>query len=427
MSCRFFEKKGILKFVLLCMVLLLLFVTAGCPAPAAVPPAEQAEAVPQAPEVIRIGYAISLTGPFTTGAATSQLPNYKLWAEEVNARGGIYLPDYGKRVPVELIEYDDRSDIETAIRLVEKLIVEDKVDFVLPPWGTGMNFAIAPLVNEHGFPVMASTFQSMKFKEIAHTLPYFFTMLPKPDVAAQGLMDYLISQREKGAIGNRVAVIFVNQAVGVEMAGAIVPALALNDFELVYYESYPLGIADLSPTIKAIMAEDPDVFIALTHPPDAFMLAEQSKALGFNPPIYYSGVGTSFTAFRDALGAAADGVSGIGVWNPNVPITGASDYFEAHKEVADREPDRWASAYGYASLQILEQAIERVGSIDRAAIREVIATEEFDTIIGRVRFENQLNMQHPGLVGQWQGGEYQVIWPRENATAQPLMPKPDWP
>lgn len=427
MISRFFARKEKLKFVLLCMVLLLVFVAAGCPAPAAVPPAEQEEAVPQAPEVIRIGYAISLTGPFATGTATSQLPNYKLWAEQVNARGGLYLPDYGTRVPVELIEYDDKSDIETAIRLLEKLMLEDQVDLVLPPWGTAMNFAIAPLINEHGFPVITNTFGSLKFKEVAHTLPYFFAMLPQPDVVGGGLIDFLISEREKGTIGNRVALIFVGQPFGIEHASMIVPALAVNGFELVYYESYPLGVADLSPTIKAIQAEDPDVFIALTHPPDAFMLAEQSKALGFNPTIYYSGVGTSFPAFRDAQGAAADGIMGVGVWNPGVPFAGASEYFEAHKASAGREPDRWASAFGYASLQILEQAIERAGRIDRARIREIIATEEFDTIVGRVRFENQLNVQFPGVIGQWQGGEFQVIWPRENATAEPLVPKPDWP
>jgi branched-chain amino acid transport system substrate-binding protein len=89
------------------------------------------------PDKIRIGYAISLNGPFTQAAAITTLPNYKLWIHDVNERGGIMVKQYGKRLPIDVVEYDDGSSQENAIRLTEKLISDDKVDFALPPWGTG--------------------------------------------------------------------------------------------------------------------------------------------------------------------------------------------------------------------------------------------------------------------------------------------------
>ena len=87
----------------------------------------------------------------------TQIPNYKMWVEEVNAKGGIYVKEYGKKLPVELIIYDDKSDVGTMVKLVEKLILQDKVDLLLPPWGTAMHFAIAPVATKYGYPVIGPT------------------------------------------------------------------------------------------------------------------------------------------------------------------------------------------------------------------------------------------------------------------------------
>ena len=93
---------------------------------------------------VKIGYAISKTGPNSGGAGITTLPNYQLWVKEVNDAGGLELPD-GKKLPIEVIEYDDRSSAEEVVRSIERLATQDKVDFILPPWGTGFNLAVAPV------------------------------------------------------------------------------------------------------------------------------------------------------------------------------------------------------------------------------------------------------------------------------------------
>jgi hypothetical protein len=76
----------------------------------------------QAPKSIRIGYAVALSGPNAAGGPVLR-SQYKLWAKDVNDAGGIMLKRYGAKVPVELIEYDDRSQVEDAMRLgLEDLI-----------------------------------------------------------------------------------------------------------------------------------------------------------------------------------------------------------------------------------------------------------------------------------------------------------------
>ena len=112
---------------------------AAVPAVLALPSLVRAQAGP-----VRVGYAMARTGPWTTGAQVSQEPNYLLWAEQPNAAGGLNVK--GSKRPIELISSDDRSDIETCVRTYEKLMGSDKVDLVLPPWGSNANFAVAPLL-----------------------------------------------------------------------------------------------------------------------------------------------------------------------------------------------------------------------------------------------------------------------------------------
>jgi branched-chain amino acid transport system substrate-binding protein len=125
------------------------------------------------------------------------------------------------------------------------------------------------------------------------------------------------------------------------------------------------------------------------------------------------------------MGAATvEGVMGLGTWNPKMSPQ-AKAYFDAHVARWKKEPDRWASAHCWAGLQILQQAVEKAG-LDRARIRAHIAGTEFDTVIGKIRFKNGENVSTPGVVSQWQSGEFEVVWPPQRATAPSLFPKPGW-
>ncbi len=123
---------------------------ATAPVALSFPAVVRAQAAP-----VRIGYAIARTGPWAAGGQVSQEPNYLLWAEQQNAAGGMNVK--GSKRPIELISSDDRSDIETCVRSYEKLMGSDKVDLVLPPWGSNANFAVAPLANRYGYPFIAPT------------------------------------------------------------------------------------------------------------------------------------------------------------------------------------------------------------------------------------------------------------------------------
>ena len=110
-----------------------------------------------------------------------------------------------------------------------------------------------------------------------------------------------------------------------------------------------------------------------------------------------------------------------------MPYPGAKEFFEAYQKKYGKESPRGGAASAYASLQILAQAIQKVGDLNREKIRDVIATDTFNTIIGPMKFVKGVNTQWPGDIAQWQNGVYEVMMPKEFRTAKPLYPKPAWP
>jgi branched-chain amino acid transport system substrate-binding protein len=373
---------------------------------------------------VKIGYAISRTGPAAGGAAVTTIPNYELWVKEVNAAGGLKLGD--KRVPIEVVQYDDRSSAEEAAKALERLITQDKVDFILPPWGTGLNLAVGPILNKAGYPHIASTAVTDRAPELAKRWPNSFWLLGTSADAAKTLVELLTKLRTEGKIGDTVAMASIADGFGIDLSGAARPALTAAKFKLAYDKTYPVGTQDLSPIINEVKALNPDVFIAFSYPPDTIAITEQSRISGFNPKIFYTGVGTAFPLFKQKFGANAEGVMGIGGWSGDSPAI--KDYLARHKASTANgaEPDRWASAVTYAGLQMLQQAIERVGTVDRAAVIKDLQSGTFDTVIGKVKLENNMPTKY-WWVGQWQDGEFYGVGPSGNEGARaPVVPKPAW-
>lgn len=363
---------------------------------------------------VRIGYAIARTGPWAAGAQVSQEPNYLLWAEQVNAAGGLSVK--GAKRPIELIGYDDRSETETCVRTFEKLMGSDKVDLVLPPWGSGANFAVAPLANRFGYPLLAPTALSRKLIDMH--LPFFFSLLQQPDKMMGALVDMLVANNVK-----TITIVYMDDLFGLENFSALNAALKKTSIQVLDRKSYPLGVKDLAPVLRTMKDLNPDAFIGITYPPDTILASRQSREVGFNPKYFYASVGTAFQLYKNVMAANTEGVIGMGSWNSRTSPE-AKAYFDAHTKKFGKEPDRWASGHAWAGLQILQQAVEKVG-LDRKALREQIAKNEFKTILGPIRFEGSENASIPGTVAQWQGSDFEVVWPKDRATAQ-LMPKPAW-
>ncbi len=370
---------------------------------------------------IKIGASAPKTGPLAGGAAVTHWPNIRLWVHQVNARGGLKLKS-GK-AKIKLIEYDDRTNPGEAIKAIQRLATQDKVDFIVAPFGTGFNLATAPIFARYGYPQLAVSAISDKIETLTKRYPNIFFMLGSTTTFAGAVADILSEMRKKGVIGNRVAMVNVADAFGIELANAARPIFKKAGFEIVYDNSYPLGTQDLSPVVKAAKAAKPDAFVAWSYPPDTFALTEQAKIAGLDVKAFYTAVATCFPAYAAKFGKSIEGNLGAGGINPDTPEMKA--YFAAHKKFIGKSPDYWASAVTYASLQILEQAIEGVGSTDRKAVIAYIKKNTFKTVIGDVTYKNQ-NSEKFWTVGQWQNGVFYGVRSTGRPGAKPVKVKQGW-
>ena len=375
-----------------------------------------------AQETLKIGAVGPKTGPLAGGAAVTFWPNVQLWAHDVNESGGIDVS--GTKYMVEIIEYDDQTNPGETIKAVQRLATQDQADFILAPYGTGLNIASAPIFERYGYPMVTHTAISDQIEDLSSKFPNMYFLLGGATGLAGGVVEVLGQMRDAGEIGSTVAMVNVADAFGIELAEAARPQFAEAGFEIVYDSSYPLGTQDLSPVINGAKDANPDAFVAWSYPPDTFGLTEQAQIIGLAPKAFYTAVATAFPAYAGRFGAAAEGVLGAG----GVHADGAAfqDYAARHEEVTGAKPDYWASAPAYASFQILQQAIEGAGTLDRAAVAEYIGSHSFDTVIGPVEWdENNSNAKY-WTVGQWQGGVFKGVASTGRDGAVPAVPKTGW-
>ena len=375
----------------------------------------------RAAEMVKIGAVAPKSGPLGAGAAITHWPNIKLWVTQVNARGGLKLKS--GRAKIKLIEYDDRTNPGETIKAVQRLATQDKVDFILAPYGSGLNLAAAPIFAKYGYPQITSTTITDKSDVLTKRYPGIFFTLGSTTSFAGAIAEILKKMKDEGKIGNRVAMVNVADAFGIELANAARPIFKRAGFQIVYDKSYPLGTRDLSPVIKGAKAANPDAFVAWSYPPDTFGLTAQAKINGLNVKAFYTAVATAFPAYLGKFGKSIEGVLGAGGVNPDTPEMKA--YFKAHKEVNGKPADYWASAMVYATYQILEKAIEGVGSTDRKAVTAYIKNNTFDTVVGPIKFVNQNNEKF-WTVGQWQNGVFYGVSSTGRPGAKPVKIKSGW-
>jgi branched-chain amino acid transport system substrate-binding protein len=377
------------------------------------------------PKSIRIGYAVSLSGVNAQGAAVTTLPAYKLWVDDVNKKGGLMIKEFNKRIPIEVTEYDDTSNAETMVRLTERLMTQDKVDFVLPPWSTGFNLAAAPVYARNGYPQLTVTANTNDAEALVKQMPTLFFFLNEPRNFGGALVEVLGKLKGEGKINNKIVMLSVADQFGAEASSGVSPVLKGAGFDIVISKSYPLGASDLTNEIKEAKASGADTFIAYSYPPDTFMLTGTAVTQGYNPKVFYTAVGTAFAAYGANFKDKAQGVLGIGGWDPTLP--GAQEYVQRQISLLSRAADGWAAPVTYASLQVLEQAIEKAGTLDRKKVLDTIVNDgPWQTIVGPVDLKNHIRGKQWG-VGQWQGGQFVGIAPADLHGAKPIVfPKPAW-
>ena len=429
-------KKKSLLAVLITWVLVL-GLLAGCAGKTATPPDTSAAAQSGEEEypdkdpsktTITMSAVRPLSGSNVSFEYYNYGPVYKMWVDEVNAAGGIRVKEYGNRqLKIELITYDDTSDVGVMTDLLIKTMTQDKVDFVLSPCSTANLQAAAPIFDEYGYLMLGAEGGGTdtrplydQYEDAFFTTSFSVHQIPK--------MAELFN--ELGI--KKVFITYMQDAHGLEYLETTeeeFPKYGI-EFEAV---AAPWDFADMTPIITQAMDSGADAFVAFCYPPWNASLISTAISMGYNPNAFLVGPGGSQQSFYDeAGGLAIDGLMFEGAWSVNSGPAFA-DFAERiatyYADEATWGPEWWGTAGYWGAMEMLQIAIEETGTLDNAVVADYLHNNAIETSLGTMQFENhELTLDSwAGQIGQYINGVAEVIDVGAKRTADPVYPKPAWP
>jgi len=360
-----------------------------------------------APKSIKVSAVVSETGKFA--ALANQAKNaYQIYVDKVNDEGGVYVKKYGKKMPIELRIYDDESDgVKTQAQLE-----------AANTWGAVANLGgIGCMSFELGTPIAEKNKMVWIGPGCGGWMPHqlgnewlFSTFFKTPFFSPLGY-PMVLSMPEPRP--KKVAIFEINEMDCNEAAFYWKAGAREHGFEIVFHEKYPAGTKDFSALIMGAKGAGAEILLAYPLPPVAPAIVKQMKELDFSPKLVYWQRAPMTTSFAKALGPLADYVVFSADWSNQLRLPGV-DYLNAKYMERHGKPAEVITGPGYAAAQVLVDAIERAGNLDREAIRDAVKATDMETVQGRIKFSPQgWAEDHLILMIQWMGGEQNIVYYNE--------------
>ncbi len=364
----------------------------------------------QAP--LKIGASLSLTGTYAK-PGTYQKEGYEICADELNAKGGLL----GRKV--EFVMYDDQSSTQTAQRLYEKLITEDKVEAVMGPYSSAITESVAG-ISEKYKKVMVSPLAATT-SIFRQGRKYIFMVISPAEFYLEGLVDMGAKRGLKTiAIVNEDTLFPKATVVGTEELAK------KRGLQVVLREAYPKGNTDFSALLVKIKAVNPDIIAAATYFDDAVAITRQMKELNVNPKMFGVTVGGDIPEFYTLLKQNAEYVYGSTQWDEVLPYPGQKEFLSAYQKKFKHEPSYHAAA-GYAGCLIYAEGVKRAKSLDDDLVRAELLKLKIRTAFGDYAVDHDgFQTAHKMVMIQWQDGKRVVVWPDDLASGKLRFPTPPW-
>ena len=398
--------------------------------------AAQAQA-PAAKNVV-IGFTASQTGKLNV-EGMRQINGLNLWMERVNAAGGVKLAD-GSVVKFSSKFYDDESNKGRVQELYTKLINDDKANFLVSPYSSGLTDAAAVIAQQNNRIMITAGAASDSTYKKGFTLVYQ-TYTPASRYLT-GAVDILAKLNPKA---KKIAIVHEKDKFSTDVVNDLKKYAEGKGYQIVLFEGYDSGTTDFAPFINKF-PPDVDAIMGGGHFADTSTLAKQLHEKGIKPTVVALLVAPPEPRFAE-LGEAAVGIIGPSQWEPEAKYSpeGAkaknlewfgptvAEFVEAYKKKFNEEPS-YHSAGGYVAGLLLEKAIAKVGSTDTDKIKAALDAMDIMTFYGHIKFDatpaaHGLQAGHEMIYIQWQKDAKgalvkEVVWPAEAKTKDVIpMPK----
>src|SRR5712692_4338952 len=271
-------------------------------------------AMVRAEDTIVFGAAISLTGK-TAKEGEYTRDGYQFYVDTMNQAGGIKVG--GKTYKVALKYYDDESKSERTAQLIEKLVNEDKVNFILGPYGSAPTATAAPICEKYKIPMVEANGSAESI--FSKGYKYTFAVLSPAKLYLRGVLDFVLA---RDPTAKTVAILGENEPFSKEVASGAAEYAKEKGMQVVYHELYPSGTQDVSSLLTNIKGKNPDVMLGAGHLQDSLLIVKQAKDLGVSPRAMGFSVGPSSPEFRESLKENADYIFGATQWTSALKYNG---------------------------------------------------------------------------------------------------------
>ncbi len=400
---------------------------------AAAPAGDAGASAPAAGEPTAIiGYTSSVTGKLNV-ESTRQTNGLNLWIKAVNDAGGVKLAD-GSQVKFDSRFYDDESNNDRIQELYTRLATEDNANFLISPYSSGLTASASVIAEQYGKVMITTGAASDSNYQQGFTLVYqAYTPASK---YLTGAIDFLAATAPDV---KRIAIVHENDKFSTDVATAVQAYAEEKGYEIALFEGYDSGTTDFAPFINKIQDAQPQAILGGGHFQDGSTFARQLAEKNVDVPYVALLVAPPEPMFAE-LGDAAVGVIGPSQWEPQAaysPEAAAAaglrwvgptvqEFVDGYEAAYNEEPS-YHAAGGYAAGLILQDAIERAGTLESAAVQQALDAADIMTFYGHVKFDTAaeahgLQTGHEMIYIQWQKDDAgnlakQVIWPAEAATA----------
>ncbi len=382
---------------------------------------------------ILIGTTVSLKGKFAHEGELA-LNGMKVAVKWINDHGGVKVG--GKTCTLELKYYDDESSSQRVPELYSKLITEDKVNFLLAPYSSGLTKAAAPVAEQNKIVMVSHGGASDSIFQQGYK--YIVQTLSKATSYMAGIVD-LIAEKDPNA---KLAFIYENAPFAATVMKGAKDEAAKKGLKVVYEKPYEKGATEFGSIINEAMAAGADVLMGGGHFQDGTALVQQAWQLGWKLKAIAIMVAPTLPEFKQQLGNAANGVMAPAQWEIGVKYSPEAakklgiewfgptndEFLSMYKEISNGGTPDYHAAEAAAAILHLVKAIEVAGSLDSNAVRQAFNKIDIMTFFGRLKIDpaTGLEVGHKMIAIQWQNGEKKIIYPPEAAEAQPVYPAENW-
>ncbi|HVV39976.1 MAG TPA: amino acid ABC transporter substrate-binding protein [Nitrobacter sp.] len=390
-----------------------------------------------APSEIKIGTLYASSGRY---ASISMPVHYglKLWVDQKNAEGGVYVKAFDKKIPIKLVAYDDQSNTATAATLYNQLITQDKVDLLVADSGSVLTAPAVTIARDHKMFLFDQTGTGASF--FSKDNPYIALMAdPVSTVWPKPVADFITHDGPKLGI-KKVAILYsTNEFTGTQ-ANAVRKFIkdAGAPIEIVYDQGVPTETTNYNVILNNIQAKQPDAVIHLGYAPNDIALLKNIQDVGVKFPMLfciYPGLETELLEKN----VGAKGLEHVFTYVPpqelDYPVNFGMKMADFHKAWDAKYKDAkvefgFNSVAGYTTALILEKTLSVAASLDQMELRKAVfslsgqlktldgtfALDEMGGQIGELTPLGQLELNEHGHI------KFVSIYPHETATGKPVYP-----